>query len=376
MFEVNNLTQQLLFLKDKSSKFENKNTHRKKRRRDDVTYNITDSSESQIVNELSPNVVVADEISSSEDQTDRKEEILTLYKCFALKLFERKLRCQLKGEIIERLIHEFEIKVNDINEYKEITKKTFKIKNENKREINRTMEEEIIKHQWKDKELKEIISKMNKKEEIEDDEVMKIFKEEMKEQEDVQFINYYYNKKKIHQIINIINKNEIIINTLDDYYHYIKSVASTINIINKNKQERNFLNINLYEILNENIINNRISIITQNELECDIKFTANWKAPGVDKIQGFWIKYLEQPKKYLLKLFNEWLNNHNEIPPHFIQGRTILIYKKGDKLDTQNYRQITYLNCLLKVYTSILKMKIESQLMLNQIEKQLSLNQI
>ena len=68
---------------------------------------------------------------------------------------------------------------------------------------------------------------------------MKIIKEEeMKEQEDVQFINYYYNKKKIHQIINIINKNEIIINTLDDYYHYIKSVASTINIINKNKQER------------------------------------------------------------------------------------------------------------------------------------------
>ncbi|GAB1220845.1 hypothetical protein ENUP19_0060G0021 [Entamoeba nuttalli] len=80
-------------------------------------------------------------------QTDREEEILTLYKCFALKLFERKLRCQLKEEIIERLIHEFEIKVNDINEYKEIIKKTFKIQNEIKREINRIMEEEIIKQQ-------------------------------------------------------------------------------------------------------------------------------------------------------------------------------------------------------------------------------------
>ncbi|GAB1227968.1 hypothetical protein ENUP19_0366G0006 [Entamoeba nuttalli] len=174
-------------------------------------------------------------------QTNREEEILTLYKCFALKLFERKLRCQLKEELIERLIHEIEIKVNNINEYKEILKKTFKIKNEIKREINRIMEEEIIKQQWKDKELKEIITKMNKKEEIEEDEVMKIFKEEeMKEQEDVQFINYYYNKKIIimNQIINNINKNEIIINTLNDYYHYIKSVASTINIINKNKQER------------------------------------------------------------------------------------------------------------------------------------------
>ncbi|GAB1219093.1 hypothetical protein ENUP19_0013G0017 [Entamoeba nuttalli] len=137
-----------------------------------------------------------------------------------------------------------------------------------------------------------------------------------------------------------------------------------------------YLNINLYEILIENRINNRISIITPNELNCAIKFTANWKALGIDKIQGFLIKYLEQPKKYLLKLFNELLNNPNEISLHFIQGRTILIYNKGDKLDKQNYRPITYLNCLLKVYTSILKMKIENQLMLNQIEKQLSLNQI
>ena len=60
----------------------------------------------------------------------------------------------------------------------------------------------------------------------------------MKEQEDVQFINYYYNKNKVHQIINIINTNEILINTLDDYYHYIKTITSTINIIINKNQER------------------------------------------------------------------------------------------------------------------------------------------
>ena len=60
----------------------------------------------------------------------------------------------------------------------------------------------------------------------------------MKEQEDVQFINYYYNKNKVHQIINIINTNEIVINTLDDYYHYIKTITSTINIIINKNQER------------------------------------------------------------------------------------------------------------------------------------------
>ncbi|BFU24709.1 hypothetical protein, conserved [Entamoeba histolytica] len=72
IFDVNNLTQQLLFLKDKLSKLENKNTQEEKKK-DEVTYNITDSSETQIVNDLSPNVVVADEISSSEDDLPKKK---------------------------------------------------------------------------------------------------------------------------------------------------------------------------------------------------------------------------------------------------------------------------------------------------------------
>ena len=72
MSEVNYLTQQLLFLKDKLSKLENKNTQEEKKK-DEVTYNITDSSETQIVNDL-PNVVVADEISSSEDDLPKKKE--------------------------------------------------------------------------------------------------------------------------------------------------------------------------------------------------------------------------------------------------------------------------------------------------------------
>ena len=109
-------------------------------------------------------------------QTNREEEILTLYKCFALKLLEIKLRNQLKEEEIKRLIHEIDIKIEDINEYKEIIKKTYKIKNENKIEINRRMEEELITHQWKDIELKELIAGINKKEEIQ--EIIRINKEE------------------------------------------------------------------------------------------------------------------------------------------------------------------------------------------------------
>ncbi|GAB1227969.1 hypothetical protein ENUP19_0366G0007 [Entamoeba nuttalli] len=72
MFELNNLTQQLLFLKDKLSKLENENTKEEKKK-DEVTYNITDSSETQIVNNIFINMVVADKISSCEDDLQKKE---------------------------------------------------------------------------------------------------------------------------------------------------------------------------------------------------------------------------------------------------------------------------------------------------------------
>ncbi|GAB1224934.1 hypothetical protein ENUP19_0228G0002 [Entamoeba nuttalli] len=75
MSELNNLTQQLLFLKDKLSKLENENTQEEKKK-DEVNDNITDSSETQIVNDLAPNVVVADEISSSEDDLPKKRKLM------------------------------------------------------------------------------------------------------------------------------------------------------------------------------------------------------------------------------------------------------------------------------------------------------------
>ncbi|GAB1227228.1 hypothetical protein ENUP19_0328G0015 [Entamoeba nuttalli] len=70
--EVNNLTQQLLFLKNKLSKLENKNTQEEKKK-DVVTYNITDSSETQIVNNIFIIMAIIDEISSSEDDLQKKK---------------------------------------------------------------------------------------------------------------------------------------------------------------------------------------------------------------------------------------------------------------------------------------------------------------
>ena len=72
MSEVNNLSQQVYFMKDKLFKLQNKITQEEKKK-DEINHTISDSSETQIVNDLNPNVVVADEISLSEDDLQKKE---------------------------------------------------------------------------------------------------------------------------------------------------------------------------------------------------------------------------------------------------------------------------------------------------------------
>ena len=59
--------------------------------------------------------------------------------------------------------------------------------------------------------------------------------------------------------------------------------------------------------------------IKEEEVEWAVKFVPNWKAPGPDKIQGFWIKYLEL-KKILTRHFNRWLRDGVE--ERMLEGRT------------------------------------------------------
>ncbi|BFU25889.1 hypothetical protein, conserved [Entamoeba histolytica] len=70
---IKKLTKDIMALKKKHENEIKK--PREEKKKDEVNYNITDSSESQIVNDLSPNVVVADEISSSEDDLPKKKKV-------------------------------------------------------------------------------------------------------------------------------------------------------------------------------------------------------------------------------------------------------------------------------------------------------------
>lgn len=102
--------------------------------------------------------------------------------------------------------------------------------------------------------------------------------------------------------------------------------------------------------------------ITHQELNEAIKKLKNGKAPGHDKITSEMIKQLGQTGKgLLLQLLNKtW--EEESIPQDWEIGIILPIFKKGDNKECKNYRGITLLSTVLKVYEQILNNRLKEQI--------------
>ena len=85
---------------------------------------------------------------------------------------------------------------------------------------------------------------------------------------------------------------------------------------------------------------------------------SNWKAPGPDGLHNFWIKHLPAAHALFAKCFSEALSDREGIPTHLTEGNTYLLYKKGDASDPKNYRPITCLSVVYKLFTALISNKI------------------
>jgi hypothetical protein len=97
------------------------------------------------------------------------------------------------------------------------------------------------------------------------------------------------------------------------------------------------------------------------------KKLANWKAPGIDRVQNFWIKHLTALHPILTELCNTAITTPTSAPPWLTEGRTILIHKKGDTTVAKNYRPITCLPTYFKLITLLLTDLIYDHLIYNDI---------
>ena len=94
--------------------------------------------------------------------------------------------------------------------------------------------------------------------------------------------------------------------------------------------------------------------ITLKELEDACSRLLAGKACGFDDICNEMIISLNNTHpKIILKLFNNLLQS-GEVIQDWVIGLIVPIHKEGPKLDTSNYRGITLISCLGKLFLSIL----------------------
>jgi hypothetical protein len=58
--------------------------------------------------------------------------------------------------------------------------------------------------------------------------------------------------------------------------------------------------------------------------------TLNWKAPGPDGINNFWIKRFTATHSYLAYCFNQFMDDAEKIPDFLVRGITYLLPKIQD----------------------------------------------
>ena len=134
---------------------------------------------------------------------------------------------------------------------------------------------------------------------------------------------------------------------LDDFFEHFKVVcnddaAATAADGNSSDED----NVPVYDELDVPI--------TYDEINNVLKSAKLGKSPGIDNtLNEFFVKFKEPFVPILLKLFNAILET-GEFPSSWSKGIIFPLFKKGDANNTNNYRGITLVSCLSKLFTSVL----------------------
>ena len=107
---------------------------------------------------------------------------------------------------------------------------------------------------------------------------------------------------------------------------------------------------------------------TLEELVKHIKKLKNNKTPGIDYILNEFIKYCPEELHYAIVDFFNLVLESGKVPSEWTVGIIKAIYKnKGDINDVNNYRGITLLSCLGKLFTSIINSRLYDHVTKNNI---------
>ena len=98
--------------------------------------------------------------------------------------------------------------------------------------------------------------------------------------------------------------------------------------------------------------------ITEEEFKKQIASTSNFKSPGIDQVQNFWIKQFPALHKEYANALNRIMHNEEGPPEWLTEGVTYLLPKTQETQLPNKYRPITCLPTIYKMLTGIITEKI------------------
>lgn len=102
--------------------------------------------------------------------------------------------------------------------------------------------------------------------------------------------------------------------------------------------------------------------ITSDELLYIIRKLKRRKATGPDEIPVEFIKEMtEENMREVLNILNQWWRDE-ELPPDTLQSRIVMIFKKGNPSDLGNYRSISLLNTMYKIFAGVIQNRLAGKL--------------
>ena len=143
-----------------------------------------------------------------------------------------------------------------------------------------------------------------------------------------------------------------IMETWKDYFEELGKQTPLPDLIQSQQQEAS-------QLLGEQNSPHEGDRFTEEDLRAAIKSLSDWKAPGDDGITNEVLKGLigEESVGVTLRLLNG-IQQNNNLPASWLNSIICPLPKTGDLTDPNNYRGVSLMSCVGKLYTRLLSMKL------------------
>ena len=151
-----------------------------------------------------------------------------------------------------------------------------------------------------------------------------------------------------------LNRNEIRSNDVPNAEECTKFWGDIWSVRKEHNREAEWLKDLKRERVNVERPQERVSISVE-KIRKQCRKIPNWKAPGRDGVQGYWIKNLSSLHERVSSQMNRILMGEDDLPEWMTHGRTVLCQKDPQKGNTaDNYRPITCLPLMWKLLTGVI----------------------